>query len=208
MKKLLIFVLFIVNLWSVELSHQEALKISKCDGHTINNPSYLARLFVTSNYDFNNWRIKPEDVSLYCEPFENFISTCRLVDQSTKNNTIRTSENFGTHTMGSIQFDTQTGKLEDITADIENPILLTYNSIWKDIVMSVYNNPERSYVQLNQKSYLYNKPNDDAKSDKFLIKNDCALVIKKTKDWYLLYYHNTKLKTDTLLWMKAEDVLK
>lgn len=193
MRKIILLLLLIVNIWAVELRQEEALKIAKCDVYTINNSSYLWRLFNTSSYQ----GFKNEDSYILCNDDQKKKILCILMG---------TSGEIPPHSLGSIEFNLNNGELTNSVPDI--PEVYTYNSIWKDIVMSVYNNPERSYVQLNQKSYLYNKPNDDAKSDKFLIKNDCALVIKKTKDWYLLYYHNTKLKTDTLLWMKAEDVLK
>lgn len=201
MKSLLVILLsFILNVYAIEINEKQAKKITKCNSYTINNPSYLWHLFASSNFNFKFWQLKPNDVALECDPFEDNQISCRMINDSDKS--------FGSHIMGSVRFTSKNGKFENITYDLENPILLTYNPIWKDIVISVYDNPKRSYIQMSQKAFLYNAPNENAKSDKFLIKDDCALVVKKTKDWYLVYFHHNRLKTDTLMWMKAQDVLK
>ncbi len=203
MKKIILLFLLVANIWAVELNQKQAEKIQQCQVYTsFWDVDYLVELFRTSSYDFKAWGMKPSEVNLMYDSRKKSKLIYTVMDASIRN------ADAPSHIMGFIRFDISSGKLEESSPEPDVYTALNYNPLWKDIVISVYNNPKRSYIQMSQKSYLYNEPNENAKTDKFLIKNDCALVVKKTKDWYLVYFHHNRLKTDTLMWMKAEDVNK
>jgi hypothetical protein len=87
----------------------------------------------------------------------------------------------------------------------EEPLPLKYPKVWLKIFKIYHLNKKREYLSLKKKTFLYEKPNLTSKSKKFLIKNDCAMIIDKTKSgWYKVFYYHPLWKTNTIMWIKFD----
>jgi hypothetical protein len=70
-----------------------------------------------------------------------------------------------------------------------------FDKVWTNIIDTYLFDKKREYLFIKEKSALYKKPNLKSKSKKFLIKNDCAMIIDKTKSgWYKVFYYHPHWK--------------
>ena len=109
---------------------------------------------------------------------------------------------FSTMPLDSIEYNPLNGQF----IDSDNNLLpLKYPKIWLKIFNIYHLNKKREYLFVKEKSYLYKKPNGKSKSEKFLINNDCALILDKRSDgWYKVFYYHYKLHTHTIMWIQFD----
>ena len=80
-----------------------------------------------------------------------------------------------------------------------------FDKVWVDIMDIYLFDKKREYLFLKKKTFLYKASNLNSKSKKFLIKNDCALIIDKTKDgWYKVFYYHPHWHSNVILWIKFD----
>ena len=112
-----------------------------------------------------------------------------------------------TMTIGWFEFNIKKLKLYEISmANPDDPIEISYEDAWRDVMATVSSGEPRECIKVKKKSWLYTKADVKNKSKKFLIKNDVALILKRKKGWYKIYFYHSKWNTSTILWIKDEDV--
>jgi len=107
--------------------------------------------------------------------------------------------------VGGFHYNIKTKKLIETITDDKDRRNQTYNRVWADIMDIYLSNKKREYLFIKKKSTLYKKPNLKSKSKKFLIKNDCAMIIDRTNDgWYKVFYYHPYWHTNTIMWIKFD----
>jgi hypothetical protein len=168
----------------------------------ISKDDIVLEMLRSSNFDFAKWNIDPKDVNAFCDTEQDVI-TCQV---GTDNVNFARDETASFSPIGTISYDTLTNKLYNISTTQEQPVELEYNKDWKAIFDALKERNDIKYVILHKKKYLYDSPNMNAKSKKFLTKNDCAMILnQKSNNWYKIYFYNSKLGTNTVLWLKDEE---
>ena len=111
-------------------------------------------------------------------------------------------EIFSTMPLNGIDFNPLNARFTDGS---NNALDLKYPKVWLKIFNIYHLNKLKEYLYIKEKSFLYKKPDLKHKSKKFLIKNDCALIIDKTKDgWYEVFYYHPYWHTNTIRWIKFD----
>jgi len=108
------------------------------------------------------------------------------------------------NTIGWFIFDIKRFRLyEELIVEPDKFIEIGYDNSWKDVISTLYLNKSKKCIKVKKKSWLYRDKR--SKSKKFLIKDDVALILKKKKGWYKIYFHHPKFHTSTILWIKSKD---
>jgi len=109
-------------------------------------------------------------------------------------------------TIGSFGYNMVTNEFYDNNHYIDAKYTTyAYPKVWSKIFNIYHLNQPREYLFLKEKTYLYKKPNLKSKSKKFLIKNDCALILDKISDgWYKVFYYHPHWHTNTIMWIKFD----
>ena len=110
-------------------------------------------------------------------------------------------------TIGWFEYDMKSFKLyEDIIVEPAKPVEISYVDGWKDVMATVVSKKPRECIRVKKRAWLYKKAERKRKSKKFLIKDDVAMILKRKKGWYKVYFLHSKFHTSTILWIKSEDV--
>jgi len=105
------------------------------------------------------------------------------------------------------QFDynVKSKKLTETITDNKDLRQQNFDSVWADIMDIYLFDKQKKYLFIKEKSYLYKKPNSKSKSEKFLINNDCALILDKTSNgWYKVFYYHPHWHTNTIMWINFD----
>jgi len=107
--------------------------------------------------------------------------------------------------IGQFNYNIKTKKLIETITDNKDLRQQMFDRVWEDIIDTYLFDKKREYLFIKKKTFLYRKSNLKNKSKKFLIKNDCALIIDKTDDgWYKVFYYHPQWKTYTIMWIKFD----
>jgi hypothetical protein len=164
----------------------------------INRYDYLTKLIRTSNFPFARWEIEASEIKLMIDEHNNNLITAMMYidNNEQKNNQTAIS------TIAWLQYNIETGELFDITIDENRPQRLNYDKSWFSIVKRLFSDSKQRFILFDTKTFLYSKPQKSSKSEKFLIKGDCALNIDKKDSWYKIYFYHEKWKKDTIMWVR------
>lgn len=113
------------------------------------------------------------------------------------------NEAAGLGVIGDLAYNIKTKKLiNSITGD---NVEVNFDKVWADIMDIYLFNKKCEFLFIKEKSTLYKKPNIKSKSKKFLIKNDCALIVDRSGDgWYQLFFYHPHWHTNTVMWIKFD----
>lgn len=173
-----------------------------CQRYSLNNEyakyDYLVELVRDSAFPFDKWGIKAKDVNLIIDGNHDEYISAVLKDANREPRT--------TGTLGWIKYYKKSGKLFDDSAHLDYPLELEYNTLWHDVMKTVLSDRQQHFLRIKQKSSLYTDTNKRAKSKKFLIKHDCALILDESRNgWYHIYFLHSKWRTSTIMWIKKSD---
>jgi len=162
----------------------------------INKYNYLTELVRSSNFNFKKWKIEAKQISLLIDED----NETNIIFQIYISNEKSLEEGIGLRSIGWFNYDIETAKLFDITNE---PIEIIYDDLWKDVMTVILSDKKQKYLVVKEKIFLYTTPNKTSKSKKFLIQNDCVLILDDTqKEWYEIYFYHSKWKTNTIMWLK------
>lgn len=176
----------------------------KCEKYAqIQDADIIVEMIRSSNFNFKNWATSPKEINAFCDKEQNEI-ICQI---GLDNVNYAQAETASFSPIGTISYNTLTGSLHDISVQLEHPIELVYDQTWNEIFNAINHKDKIRCLVLHEKKYLYNSPDLNIKSKKFLIKNDCAMVLdQKSNDWYKIFFHNQKAGTNTVLWIKDGNI--
>jgi len=110
-------------------------------------------------------------------------------------------------TIGWFEYNLKSFKLyEDNIVDPDKPIEINYADKWRDVIVAVVSKKSRDCIEVKNRAWLYKKADKNSKSKKFLIKDDVAMILKRKKGWYKIYFLHSRFHTNTILWIKSKDV--
>jgi len=194
MKKIII--LLLLTLLTKVVAHESCQRYSVANKY--DQYDYLVELIRHSTFPFDKWDIKLKDVTLIIDNDDKESISVLLKDA--------TSEPFTSGTLGWVRYDKKSGKLFDESAHLEHPVELQYDVGWYDVMQTIFSDREQHYLYIKAKSFLYFNTSEVSKSKKFLIKDDCALILNGSKDgWYHIYFLHSKWGTQTIMWIKKSD---
>ena len=194
MKK--IIVLLLVTLTTKVVAEQS------CQQYKIDSEydkyDYFIEVLRESTFLFDKWGIKAKDVNLIIDSDNKEYIRAILKDAN--------REAYTTGTLGWIEYDKKSGKLFDISTYLDSPLELKYNTKWHDVMKTVFSDKQQRFLHIQKKLPLYTDANKTAKSKKFLIKNDCALILDESKDgWYYIYFLHPKWRSSTIMWIEKSN---
>ena len=174
----------------------------------LNKYDILMMLIKESNFfDSSKYRTYNLKYAGYMDAFMESKNTIRLLIHVKRDLTEDEKKIPFYKTIRSINYQLLTNNFHEyIHENGKSEILpLKYPKIWLKIFNIYHLNKKREYLFIKEKSYLYKKPNSKSKSKKFLIKNDCALILDKTSDgWYKVFYYHPHWHTNTIMWIKFD----
>jgi len=195
------------------LSQKEVQKIKESNKsyqiyQKLNKYDILMMLIKESNFfDSSNYRTYNLKYAGYMDAFMESKNTIRLLIHIKRDLTEDEKKIPSYKTIRSISYQTSTNNFHEyIHENGKSEFLsLKYPKVWLKIFNIYHLNKPKEYIFIKEKSYLYKKPNSKSKSKKFLIKNDCALILDKTSDgWYKVFYYHPHWHTNTIMWIKFD----
>lgn len=195
MRLLIIIFMMTLHLIGNPIILTDTANISSCEKYNkLNKYDYLTQLVESSNFDFNRWGVKAKNTNLLIDEDNG----TNIVVQLYIENKGSVKEKVGLSGIGWLEYSLKNRKLFDITNGLEE---LNFDVSWND-VLATESLPIKKYVLIKEKTFLYLNSNTLKKTNKFLIKNDCALVLNdEKKDWIEIYFYHKKWKTHTILWL-------
>ena len=182
MKKLLILLIITINLTAQQ---------SCCKDYDVSVDSYVLEVLMQSSV-----KSRLKDAHYFIDGDDNSKSIQAFLEHDNR-----------TMTIGWFEFNMKKLKLYEISmANPDEPIEISYEDAWRDVMAIVSSGEPRECIKVKKKSWLYTKADVKNKSKKFLIKNDVALILKRKKGWYKIYFYHPKWNSSTILWIKEEDV--
>ena len=171
----------------------------------LNKYDIFLMLVTSSNY-IKSWR-KHTDLKYFhlieADMRDGVISSMVYIDKEGRG--FAEDEPASLGVIAQFDYNVKTKKLIETITDNKDLRQQNFNSEWADIMDIYLFNKKREYLFVKEKSYLYKKPNSENKSKKFLIKDDCALILDKTSDgWYKVFYYHYKLHTNIIMWLKFD----
>lgn len=107
---------------SISANNQSAAITSSVNKKSADCYDYLTELVRSSNFPFEEWKVKNEKVNLIIDEENNEIISCKLV-----------FDTQGTGTIGWIEYHKKDGKLYNTSAELESPVELKYNKKWQNL---------------------------------------------------------------------------
>ena len=206
-----LFIILNLNLWAETLtSAKDLLKSNKNYQayQELNEYDILMMLIKDSNF-FSSSKYRAYNVKYadYMDAFTENKDSIRLLIHVKRDLTEYEKQLLSYVTIRSISYHPSNHKFSEYihAKEEENPLPLKYPKVWLKIFKIYHLNKPKEYLYLKKKTFLYKKPNSKSKSKKFLIKNDCAMIIDKTNDgWYKVFYYHPHWHTNTIMWIKFD----
>jgi len=189
MKKLLILLIIILNLSAKQ----------SCKDYDISVDNYVIELLMQSSV-----KNRLKEAHYFINGGKNSYSIQAFLDIK---DWVERGRASSVETIGWFTYDMNSFKLyEDMIVEPAKPIEIHYEKGWKDVITTVSSQKSKECIEVKKKSWLYSEADLKSKSKKFLIKDDVALVLRKRKGWYKIFFYHQKFQNSTILWIKEEDV--
>lgn len=171
----------------------------------LNEYDIYLMLVKTSDY-VKSWGGKTTDLNHYhlieADTSNGVVSSMIYLDKEARGFTKDEGASLGI--IGSLKYNIKNKKLINPNNDYIGPVEDKFDKVWANIMDIYLFNKKREYLFIKKKSILYKKPNLNSKSKKFLIKDDCALIVDEKDGWYQVFYYHPRWHTNTIMWIKFD----